>query len=176
MGDGSAIVMFLFAVILTVAIAVASIIERQKHNEILQRIAQRFRGKLMPGAMFTPAEIRLRFQGYPAVFKHMKVGKHSVHTTFTIRWPDDKFRLEIYPQDGFSGFRRLWGMEDIEIGSGEFDRSFFISGNGVVQAREMLTTDVQNAIFQLAQLGVLPAMFGTRVIQVKFSSGLLTII
>jgi len=66
-------------------------------------------------------------------------------------------------------------MEDIEIGSTEFDRSFYISGNTPASVRDMLSAAVQACIWKLAQLGSSPPIYGTRDIQVKFVGGLLTI-
>lgn len=167
--------------ILIIAIAIVAtvihhfVVLAQQRAKTFERIAGRYRGRLQAGTLFSHGEIRLRFQGYHALLKYAHAGKHSVHTVFSITWPEPAFRLEIYPQDGLSGFRRLWGMEDIEIGSPEFDRSFFISGNSPTAIREMLSSEVQHAIFKLGQLADRPPIYGSRDIQVKFLGGVLTI-
>jgi hypothetical protein len=167
------ILIFVIGVVLMfIALGYAS---RQSQYKLLQRIAQRFRGRLEAGGFLMPPQIRLRFQGYPALLKYVRAGKHATHTVFSITWPDPQFRLEIYPQDILSGFRRLWGMEDIEIGSAEFDRAYYISGNSRAAVREMLTAEVQAAVWRLAQLGSTSFGAGVRDIQVQFLGGVLTI-
>ncbi len=173
--DGSIIPIVLILFAIAVAVVIYNIVQSQQHAKTLEAIARRFRGRLEPGSFFERPQIRLRFQGHSALLKYVQHGKHSVHTVFTITWPDAAFRLEVYPQDALSGFRRLWGMEDIEIGSAEFDRSFYISGNTPSSIRDMLSADVQACIWKLARVGSSSPVFGTRDVQVKFVGGLLTI-
>ncbi|HEX5106339.1 MAG TPA: hypothetical protein VFV87_21110, partial [Pirellulaceae bacterium] len=106
----------IIAIIVGFGFAIAAA-QQQKQQQVLERVAQRFRGRLEPGNLFQSGQIRLRFQNYPALVKYTKVGKNSYHTHFTITWPEHHLRCEVYPQDILSGFRKLWGMEDIEIGS-----------------------------------------------------------
>jgi hypothetical protein len=168
--DASFIPILLLIITVFAVIVFFSIQQAQQHAQTLQRVANRYRGRLQPGTLFSRGEIRLRFQGYHALLKFVQAGKHSVHTVFSITWPEPSFRLEIYPQDVLAGFRRLWGMEDIEIGSPEFDRSFYISGNSRAAVRDMLSSEVQHAIFKLERLTDF-----SREIQVKFLGGVLTI-
>ena len=175
MRDASAIPFFLILFAIVVAVVIYNIVQSQERTKAMEAITRRFRGRLEPGSFFERPQIRLRFQGYSALLRFAQQGKHSVHTVFTITWPEPAFRLEVYPQDALSGFRRLWGMEDIEIGSPEFDRSFYISGNSPAAVRDMLSADVQAGIWKLAGLGGMPAVYGSRDIQVKFVGGLLTI-
>jgi len=166
-----------FAVIIAIVVgfALAMAAAQQKNREqILDRVAQRFRGRLEPGSLFEMAQIRLRFQDYPALVKYTKVGKSSHHTHFTITWPEPGLRCEVYPQDIMSGFRKLWGMEDIEIGSPQFDIAFFIAGNSKQQVRELLMADVQAIIMRLTRIGG-ANFFGTPNIQVKWTGGTLTV-
>ena len=159
-----------------IALIVFLVKQAQQQQQTLAKIASRFRGRYEPGAfLFSRGQIRLRFQGYPALLKFVQHGKHGVHTVFSITWLDRGFRLEIYPQDALSGFRRLWGMEDIEIGSPAFDRAFYISGNTVPSVRDMLSAEVQAVIWKLAQVGGYPSQRGSRDIQVRFLGGVLTV-
>jgi hypothetical protein len=168
-------VLIFFAILVIAATGIIwAVLQQQQQTQTLERIAARFRGRLEAGSLFLRGQVRLRFLGYPALLKYVKHGKNSTHTTFSITWPERPFRLEVYPQDILSGFRRLWGMEDIEIGSAEFDRSFYISGNSRAAVREMLSSEVQALIWKLANLG--PAkIYGARDVQVQFLGGVLTI-
>jgi hypothetical protein len=168
----------LVLVILAIVVTVVgfAIVQAQQHAKTLEQIARRFRGRLERGQfLFSRGQVRLRFQGYPALLKFVAHGKHGVHTVFSITWPDRDFRLEIYPQDAMSGFRRLWGMEDIEIGSPQFDRSYYISGNTRAAARDMLSAEVQTVIWKLAEMGLSPPLYSRPDIQVRFLGGVLTV-
>jgi hypothetical protein len=173
--DASFIPVLFLAIAIVTAIVVFSIVQNQRHAKTLERIARRFRGRLEAGNFFTRGKVRLRFLGYPALLKFVQHGKNSFHTVFSITWPEPAFRLEVYPQDILSGFRRLWGMEDIEIGSPEFDRSFYISGNSPAAVRDMLSAEVQKCVWRLAGMGWAPPAYAARDIQVKFLGGVLTV-
>jgi hypothetical protein len=172
--DLAAIIPFVVIALIALGLIGWAVTQAQQQAKTLEQIARRFRGRIEPGTLFTRSQIRLRFLKYPALLKYVQAGKHSVHTVFSITWPEPAFRLEVYPQDILSGFRRLWGMEDIEIGSPAFDHAFYISGNSPAAVRDMLSAEVQTLIWQLAQLGA-PPMRGRRDIQVKFLGGVLTV-
>jgi hypothetical protein len=164
----------LLAIVVFGFVAFAVYTQHQRRTQVLERIAQRYRGRLEQGNFLQFSQIRLRFQNYPALVKFTKVGKHSHHTHFTITWPEPGLRCEVYPQDLLSGFRRLWGMEDIEIGSPQFDQAFFIAGNSREQVRELLTAEVQGLIMRLTQVGGIN-LFGAQSIQVKWAGGAMTV-
>jgi hypothetical protein len=166
------LVVFIFVVIVMAA-AVLFGAHKQHRRQVLERVAHRFHGRFVPADLLNYPQVRLRFQSYPALLKYVKVGK-QVHTQFTITWPDPDVRCEIYPQDIFSGFRKLLGMVDIEIGSPQFDAAFFIEGNHPEEVRQLLSADVQAHIFHLASLSS-ANFFATHDIQVKWSSGALTV-
>ncbi len=174
MRDAAFIPILLILAIVTVVIAFR-IYQAQQHVQALKRIANRYRGRLEAGTLFfSPGQIRLRFQGYPALVKYVSYGSQNAHTHFSITWPDPSFRLEVYPQDAFSGFRRLWGMEDIEIGSPQFDAAYYISGNSRRAVRDLLSAEVQAVTWKLAKVGARPLRDPSD-IQVQFLGGVLTI-
>ena len=154
MNGGNGFPVFLaFAVAIGIIVFVFAVIQRQQLQQTLESVARRFKGRLEPGDLLTVPQVRLKFQGYPALLKYVRVGKQGSHTVFTITWPDERLRCEIYPQDILSGFRKLWGMEDIEIGSPQFDRAFFIAGNSQAQVRDLLSAEVQTIVIQLTNVG-----------------------
>src|SRR5262245_13927257 len=110
------LVLALMVVGVLIAIVVG-ITQQQQTQQLLERIASRFRGRVVPGDLWNSPQVRLKFEGHSALLQFKRVGKNAHQTIFTIAWPDRGLRCEIYPQDIFSGFRKLWGMEDIEIGS-----------------------------------------------------------
>ena len=163
-------------VVFAMFVALLAAAQQQKRQQLLEQIAQRFRGRAEPAGWFGAPQVRLRFQNQPALLKIAKVGKHSYHTHFVINWPDRGLRCEVYPQDILSGLRKLLGVEDIEIGSPQFDEEFIITANSRAAARDLLTPDVQASIFRLAALT--PGGYSSglrREVQVKWGAGLLTV-
>src|SRR5439155_23496495 len=96
-------------------------------------------------------------------------------TTITASWPDVSLRCEVYP-DQISVLRKLMLMEDIEIGSPDFDRVFVIKGNDETKVRDLLTPEMQRVIFRLAELPAKALASAHRYsIHLKWLGGTLTI-
>lgn len=146
----------------------------QQRQQLLNRVATRFRGRLENNYWFEHPVIRLQFQGAPALLQFRHGSNRGSHTVFSIAWPDSNFRCEIYPQDIFSGFRKLLGTEDIQIGSPQFDAAFFIAGTDRAAVRQVLSAEVQSLIFRLLTL-TSSNVFVARDIQVRWAGGLLSV-
>jgi len=82
---------------------------------------------------------------------------HTVSTgesseTYTqIRAPyvnPDGFRFTIYRKGFFSDLGKLLGMQDIEIGSPEFDEAFIIKGNDEFKVRDLFASPELRALIQ----------------------------
>jgi hypothetical protein len=176
MGDLQHILVLMFSVVASILVVIGAalaIAQQRKRNEVVQRIADRFHGRLEVHDFFGYPKVRLRVQDAPAVLKFVHVGEDNTHTRLTITWPDPHLRCEIYPQSAFSGFRKLWGALDIEIGSPQFDSAYLIEGNSKSAVRELLTAEVQAIIRKLAALS--PGKASGDDIQVKWADGVLTI-
>jgi hypothetical protein len=168
---------FLLILLVIIGIAVVLIVsQHHRRSQLLDLVARRFHGRLDGGDLFSAPRLRLQFQGQPAVLRFIRVGKHSIHTQFSITWSSRTLRCEIYPQDVMGGLRKLLGVQDIEIGSPAFDAAYIISGNDAAAVRELLTPAVQDCIQRLAALdpGALSIDL-RRGIQIKWSGGALTI-
>jgi hypothetical protein len=172
---GPQVILLYFFVLLIIGMVIALVVtaQRQQRMQLLERIARRFQGRLEGGDLFSLPRVRLRFQNYPALLTFPRVGKRGHYTQFSIAWPDQRLRCEVYPQSALSGFRRLLGVEDIEIGSPQFDKAYFITGNNRTAVRELLTADVQAAIFKLAASQNIS--FVVRDVQIEWAAGRLTI-
>ena len=48
------------------------------------------------------------------------------------------FRCEVYPEGVWSRVSKLMGMEDVEIGSPDFDRTYIITGSSPTALRKLL--------------------------------------
>lgn len=169
-------VFVVFTVILVAAgLAIAAqFFAYNSRREILERITRRFRGGLQYEGLFDLPQIRLRFEGVPALLKYTNHGKQGWHTHFQITWPDGRLRCELYPQGIVATLRRLIGIEDIQIGSPQFDRAFYITGKSRREVAELLSTEVQALIFRLAALSGFPDL-GANNVYVEFKAGVLTV-
>ena len=159
-------IIVLMALVIGGVIAAIVIVTRHQ-RQVLEQVARHFRGRFEQAQWWQTPQIRLRFQGYPALLKYTQRGKRQ-HTHFQITFPDQRLRCELYPQDAFAAIRRLMGMEDIEIGSPQFDAAFFISGNSRPAVRELLSADVQAAVFRLAG-------HHRQNVHVEFAGGVMTV-
>jgi hypothetical protein len=171
-----AISIFLFMLV-AVGIFLALAVHRYlKYRQVAERVSRRFHGRLEAGTLFSFPRLRLQFQKQPALLKFVEVGENTIHTQFSIAWPDRDLRCEIYPQNMLAGLRKLLGVEDIEIGSPQFDTAYIISSNDPAAVRELLTPAVQACILRLAALEPGGFAFGVqRDIQVKWIGGLMTV-
>jgi hypothetical protein len=164
--------LMLVVVVIFVFVAVNRYFE-QRH--LLERIARRFHGRVEEDHWFTFPRLRLQFHKQPALLRFIDVGDSTIHTQFSIAWPDRDFRCEIYPQNMLAGLRKLLGVEDIEIGSPQFDAAYIIASNNSAAVRGLLTPAVQACILRLAALEPKGFSLGQRDIQVKWIGGLLTV-
>ncbi|WP_202921349.1 RING finger protein [Anatilimnocola aggregata] len=131
-------------------VIVISALTQANRRQSLEAVAHQFRGSVQEGNWFSYPEATFRLGGTTARLHYTKRGKHGRSTHLTIPFPDPRLRLEIYQQDLVQQMKKLLGMEDIEIGSHEFDNAFIISGSHRKVIREYLTRDAQLAIQTLA--------------------------
>ena len=142
----------------------------QRRKEILGRVARRFLGRLDDRGLFELPQICLHLEGRPARLYYTAQGKNTACTHFEVLWPDSQLRCELHPQRGGVFLRRLLGMEDIEIGSPQFDQLFLITGN-TREVTALLSADVQAIILRLARLHSTDG----RDVHVVFQGGRLTV-
>ena len=118
----------------------------------LQQVARHLRGRVVSrGDLFAGfAEVHFEHAGNPAQIRFSKRGKNAYHTHVEIRWAGPRFRCEIYPESFLASLRKLMGMQDIIIGSPQFDSAFVITGDDEPGIKSLLNGQVQSAIFQLS--------------------------
>lgn len=143
---------FLFILVVVIAMTFAAISSQQRESE-WRRFAEQVGGSYVPGGMFSRSSLELVHAGAGARVKITGGGKNSpVYTEVHLHWPDHEFRLKVFPEQMFSGLQRFLGMEDIEIGSPQFDADYVIQGNTRESVQEFLTPDVQHSIAELQGL------------------------
>jgi hypothetical protein len=150
------IVFFILIFVIIVAVAFATNAQqRTALNDAYTKLANRFQGSI---------ETAGTFSGYPSVrfmhnAAHVLVDVHSTggedatyYTQFHISWPDRNLRCEIYPERFMSRVGKLMGMQDIQIGSPQFDPNYIITGNDEGAIRELLTPTVQAHVDRLRRM------------------------
>ena len=68
---------FGFFVLLALVGAAYAYFQHQQAQQVLQRVAQRFRGRVEGGDFFSNPQLRLKFQGAPALLKFVTVGENT---------------------------------------------------------------------------------------------------
>jgi hypothetical protein len=150
--SGPAVFLFVFVFIIIVGVAfflhAQSIYEA---NEVFSRLARKFRGRCTAARFFQRPEVRFAYKGHQVLVDvHSTGGKHpTYYTQLHISWPDSSLRVEVRPEGFFSQMGKFLGMEDIEIGSPEFDQQYIITGNDPDAIRQLLNSEVQACTNQL---------------------------
>jgi len=120
----------------------------------LQEVARAYAGEVEPATWFSTPSMTFRHDGRIVTLSYTygggKYAKYKTH--LTIAWPDNRLRCEIFPASVFSGLRKLIGMQDIEIGSPQFDEPFIVTGNDEEAIKKFLTPDAQRSLIQLARM------------------------
>jgi hypothetical protein len=145
-------------------------------NTRLRELARNYDGEVEPASWFTLPRMTFRHGDriVTLFYTHGGGRDHKYKTHLSIVWPHINLRCEIFPTSVFSGLRKLIGMQDIEIGSPEFDEPFVITGNDEEAIKKFLTLDAQQSLLQLAQLNS-GFIFGGQDFYLSISRGGLTI-
>ena len=160
MQDAGPVIGFFVVILIiggVIAIVVAASAARAKElNETYAALARRFRGNFFEGTWFKRPSVTFDHGStWVRVDIHSTGGKNPVHyTQVHIGWPEPGFRMEVYPDGFFTRIGKfLGGMEDVEIGSPDFDRDYVITTNSYNLLLESLTPEVQTVIDSLRKLG-----------------------
>lgn len=139
---------FIVATVVLVAVATYTHIRQSALNETYHRLARRFGGQAQtagwfetPNAVFTVDGVAVRVDIFNTGSKHSRY-----YTQVHLEWPDAHMRLEVFPDGIWSRMGRLIGMQDIEIGSPEFDRDYVIRCSDIDAVRTFLSGPVQYQI------------------------------
>lgn len=148
-----------FIAIVTVVIVVGVSYHAHQTAEwqkTFSRLADRYGGRVERGAGFSPwPRVEFRYRGHRVlVDMYSTGGKHPIHyTQLRATWPEQRSRCEVYPDSLMTRIGKFFGMQDIEIGSPQFDADYIIHGSDVGDVRRLLTPGVQSAIGRLRRFG-----------------------
>lgn len=143
---------FIFVVILLVS---SSLTQSKRRDRVWQQLATRYDGSCTPGGLFGYPSVRFTYGDTSVLVDTYSTGGRNParYTQIHFYWPDTQFRLEVYPEGVFARIRKFFGMEDIQIGSADFDRQYIINGSDPSEVRTFLSLHVMHAINQLRASG-----------------------
>jgi len=144
-------VLFCLITVFVLIVAIVALVSSSANTSALDEVARRWDGYVESNGPLASPDGYLKIDGAIARLYYTHQGKNRRYTHLKMPFPDKAFRVEIHAQNLMEHMRRLLGMEDIEIGSPQFDDAFVINGNSPKAIREYLTADVQTAIFELAR-------------------------
>ena len=169
------VVIFMVVAILVIAAVIYGANAAHQRDIGLDQLARRLGGKLQPGGLFTFPELRIPHLGRTATLKYTAGGENESNKThLSIPWPNGRLRCEIFLESPFSGLRKLIGMQDIEIGSPDFDRQFIITGNDEAAIKAFLTPGAQSRLLELLRVDATTA-FSVPNLYLQIGNGLLTV-
>jgi hypothetical protein len=165
-------VIFFLIIIAVIVIAVAASQKQSAElKEAYSTLARHYGGQCEPGGMFTRPSAFFAHAGSPVVVDiYSTGGKHpTYYTQARFEWRQPGFRCEVYPEGIWSRVGKLMGMEDIEIGSPDFDRTYIITGSSPEELRKVLDPAVQRQIERLRRF------LGNNNIYISFGQGTLLV-
>ena len=168
-------IIFLVVAVLIVMAVIYGAKAANKQDAELEQLARRLGGNLQPSGLFKYPELRIPHLGQTATLKYTAGGENESNKThLTIPWPSGRLRCEIFLEGPLSGLRKLIGMQDIEIGSPDFDRQFIITGNDEAAIKAFLTPDAQARLLDLLRVNATTA-FSVPNMYLQIGNGLLTV-
>lgn len=126
------------------------------HVEIYAELAARYRGVYATDSWRGPLEVAFHHGGARVLVYVASTGdgrwKYYTHVRFQLYGGRPPVRCEVYPDRMGPRARKLRGMQDIEIGSPEFDERYVIQGDDDAELRRLLSPAAQEQIERLRRL------------------------
>jgi len=114
-------------------------------DEVWGQFANEIGGRYIEQGMFKSKQLIVEFEGWTIVMDSFSRSHGKTSTTYTrIRAPYrvvENLRFKIYRSGIFSELGKALGMQDMEIGQGDFDEKFIIKGDKEDKVRELLLSD-----------------------------------
>jgi hypothetical protein len=110
-------------------------------EEIWQRLCQEIDAQYVQGGFWKGDKVQAHHGQWTITVDMFHCNKQ----TYTrIRAPyvnQDNFRFTVYRSGFFSDLGKMLGMQDVEVGSPEFDEAFVIKGNNEQKLRELFSNE-----------------------------------
>lgn len=128
--------------------------QRSAMSDAWKRVAAQFRGHYIDGGWFGFPRLNLLYHGMPiSVDVYSTGGKHKTYyTQLHAPFPYSYFSLELFPEGLFQSIGKMFGTQDIEIGSPQFDAQFIIQGYDAGAIASYLHPGVQTHVWNLTNL------------------------
>lgn len=149
----------------------------RRRLELFQRLARDYSGTVDSTGVFEFPRLRFQHGGTQALLKfssHSDGENRYFKTHFSIYLPPRTLRCDIQPTGVLASMQRFLGMQDIQIGSRQFDDAFVITGNDEEAIRTLLSPAVQATLFALARQ-FHTTLFTSLDLHCQISAGILTI-
>jgi hypothetical protein len=148
MNDAGVVILVLImagVAILVGTVAYRNYVETRRRFE---QLARSFHGVLDDPGIFGSPTVRFDHQGVVVRVRQTASGNKDERkfTEFRAAWADTSLRLTIRPQRTLDYVGKFLGVQDIQIGSPEFDALFVIGGNDQERIRSFLTPGMQKCI------------------------------
>lgn len=126
---------------------------KKRLDDTFLRLARRVNGRCSLGGLWGTPSVKFAYRNAYTLLDIFPGSEGALdYTQLHMAWPDSEFRCEVYPGNAFSRLNRFFGMQDIEIGSAEFDRDYVIQGNHSDEIRNFLNADVRQRINRLQMI------------------------
>lgn len=138
-------------VLLVIALAIQSATRRRQEN--LRAVAERWGGRVVPGAFLQAPRLELPVDGLPGSLTYYGGSKnHPPYTRLEVQhaFPG---RLHVAPEGLWAGLKKLFGGEDLHLGDPRFDQAFLVQGAPAEWVREVLDADTRARLHRLHELG-----------------------
>ena len=150
--EGAAII----AVLVMVAIPFIIFMAANKRNtsNAYSQLAKHYGGTFTPGNLFSNPQVNFTHADIQVIVDIFSTGgQHKTYyTQIQFYFPQPSIRCEVYPEKGWSRVKKLFGYQDIIIGSRQFDDTYIIQGDNPAAISNLLTPEVQQQIEQLRRL------------------------
>lgn len=142
-------------VVLIIVLVSNALAQGKRRDRVWQQLATRHGGSCTPGGLFGYPSVQFTYTDTSVLVDTYSTGGRNParYTQIHFYWPDTQFRLEVYPEGVFARIRKFFGMEDMQIGSADFDRQYIIHGSDPNEVRTFLSPHVMHAINQLRVSG-----------------------
>lgn len=163
--------LFIVGAAIVAAIAIKAAKQYAELTDAYSRLAKHYGGECTSGGWFSKPWARFFHAGsWVTVEIYSTGGKNpTYYTQARFQWQETHFRCEVYPERIWARVGKLMGMEDIEIGSPDFDQTYIITSNDRTALCRLLNSSVQ------LQIERLRFFLGNNDIYVSFSHGRLLV-
>ena len=140
--------LMIVGIIVVIAMVAAASAQKAKLTDAYNRLARRYGGHCTPGGWASRPSAHFVHAGSRVIVDiYSTGGEHATHyTQVHFRGLQPTLRCEVYPEGMWSRVGKLMGVEDVLIGSPDFDDRYIIKGGSHAALCNLLSPGVQQQI------------------------------